>query len=52
MIGTASDASRGQRNAMEANAQDQQQAAAMEQKSSDYRRALGACLSGRGHSVK
>ncbi len=52
MIGTASDASRAQQNAMEANALNQQQAAAMDQKASDYRRALSACLSGRGYSVK
>lgn len=52
MIGTASDASRAQQNAMAMNAQERQQAAAMEQKASDYRRALSACLSGRGYSVK
>ena len=52
MIGTASDASRSQQNAMEANELNQQQAAAMDQKAADYRRALSACLSGRGYSVK
>lgn len=52
MIGTASDASRAQQTQMEMNAQDRQQAAAMAQKASDYRRALSACLSGRGYSVK
>jgi Glycine zipper 2TM domain len=52
MIGTASDASRAQQNQMEMNEQERQQAAAMEQKASDYRRALSACLSGRGYSVK
>ena len=52
MIGSASDASRAQRNAYEMNVQDRQQAAAMEHKASDYRRALSACLGGRGYSVK
>lgn len=52
MIGTASDASRAQQNQMEMNEQERQQAAAMEQKATDYRRALSACLSGRGYSVK
>jgi hypothetical protein len=37
---------------MAMSAQDQQQAAAMAQKASEYRRALGACLDGRGYSVK
>jgi hypothetical protein len=52
MIGSASDAQRAQQNQMEMTAQEQQQAAAMGQKASDYRRALSACLSGRGYSVK
>ena len=52
MIGSASDASRAQQNAYEMNVQDRQQAAAMEHKASDYRRALSACLGGRGYSVK
>ena len=52
MIGSASDASRAQQNAYEMRVQDRQQAEAMEQKASDYRRALSACLSGRGYSVK
>ncbi|HEX8756183.1 MAG TPA: glycine zipper 2TM domain-containing protein [Steroidobacteraceae bacterium] len=52
MIGSASDASRVQQNEMEMNAQERQQAAAMAEKASDYRRALSACLSGRGYSVK
>lgn len=52
MIGTASDAQREQRNEMEMSAQEQQQAAAMTEKASDYRRALSACLEGRGYSVK
>ncbi|HEU5442776.1 MAG TPA: glycine zipper 2TM domain-containing protein [Steroidobacteraceae bacterium] len=52
MIGSASDASRVQQNEMEMSAQERQQAAAMAEKASDYRRALSACLSGRGYSVK
>ena len=52
MIGSASDAQRVQENEMQMTAQEQQQAAAMAQKASDYRRALGACLEGRGYSVK
>lgn len=52
MIGSASDAQRTQQNEMEMTAQEQQQAAAMAQKASDYRRALSACLEGRGYSVK
>src|SRR6185312_2854166 len=52
MIGSASDASRAQQNAYEENVQDRQQAAAMEHQASDYRRALSACLGGRGYSVK
>ena len=52
MIGTASDASRAQQNEMEMTEQERQQAAAMAQKASDYRRALSACLEGRGYSVR
>lgn len=52
MIGSASDAQRAQQNEMEMTAQEQQQAAAMAQKASDYRRALSACLEGRGYSVR
>jgi hypothetical protein len=52
MIGTASDASRAQSNAVAVSEAQQQQAAAMGQKAYDYRRALSACLSGRGYSVK
>lgn len=52
MIGTASDASREQQNEMEMSEQEREQAVAMAQKASDYRRALSACLSGRGYSVK
>src|SRR5579872_2908819 len=52
MIGSASDAQRAQNNEMQMSAQEQQQAAAMSEKASEYRRALSACLSGRGYSVK
>lgn len=52
MIGTASDAQRAQQNQMEMTAQEQQHAAEMAHKASDYRRALSACLGGRGYSVK
>jgi hypothetical protein len=52
MIGSASDAQRAQQNEMQMTAQEQQQAVAMSRKASDYRRALSACLSGRGYSVK
>ena len=52
MIGSASDASRAQENAIAVNEQDRAQAAAMAEKASDYRRALSACLGGRGYSVK
>ena len=52
IIGSASDAQRVQENEMEMSAQEQQQAAAMSQKASDYRRAISACLEGRGYSVK
>ena len=52
MIGSASDAQRVQQNEMEMTAQEQEQAAAMSQKASDYRRAISACLEGRGYSVK
>lgn len=52
MIGSATDAQRAERNEYEMTAQEQQQAAAMSQRASDYRRALSACLEGRGYSVK
>lgn len=52
MIGSASDAQRAQSNAIAVSEQDSAQAAAMAQRASDYRRALGACLDGRGYSVK
>lgn len=52
VIGSASDAQRAQNNEVEMTEAEQQQAAAMAQKASDYRRALSACLEGRGYSVK
>jgi hypothetical protein len=55
MIGSASDAARAQQNEAdqeEMTAQEQQQAAAMAQKASNYRRAVAACLDARGYSVK
>ncbi|MGH7058066.1 MAG: glycine zipper 2TM domain-containing protein [Acetobacteraceae bacterium] len=52
MIGSASDAARAQQDQMNMSEQQQQQAAAMAQKASNYRRALTACLTGRGYSVK
>lgn len=52
MIGSATDASRAQQNAAAMSEAQQEQAAAMGQKAYDYRRALSACLSGRGYSVK
>lgn len=52
MIGSASDASREQQSEEMMSAQQQQQAAEMAHKASNYRRAIGACLEGRGYSVK
>ena len=52
MIGSASDAQRAQNNQIQMSEAEQQQYAAMAQKASDYRRALSACLGGRGYSVK
>ena len=52
MIGSASDAQRVQQNRVQMTQAEQQQAAAMAQKASGYRRALSACLEGRGYSVK
>jgi len=52
MIGTASDASRAQQNEIEMTEQERQQAAVMAQKASEYRRAISACLEGRGYSVR
>lgn len=52
MIGSASDAQREQQSQMAMSAQEQQEAAAMAQKAAEYRRAISACLAGRGYSVK
>jgi hypothetical protein len=52
MIGSASDAQRAQQNQMEMSEEERQQAAAMAHKAADYRRAISACLAGRGYSVK
>jgi hypothetical protein len=52
MIGSASDASREQQNEEMMSEQEREQAAAMAHKASDYRRAISACLAGRGYSVK
>ena len=52
VIGSASDAQRAQNNQIQMSEAQQQQYAAMAQQASDYRRALGACLEGRGYSVK
>lgn len=52
MIGSASDAAREQQNEAEMSEQEQQQAAAMAHKAAEYRRAISACLAGRGYSVK
>jgi Spy/CpxP family protein refolding chaperone len=52
MIGSATDAQRAQNNQIQMSEAQQQQAAAMAQQASDYRRALSACLQGRGYSVK
>ena len=52
MIGSASDASREQQNEQMMSEQERQQAAEMAHKASNYRRAIGACLEGRGYSVK
>ncbi len=52
MIGSASDAQRAQENQVAMSQQQQEQAAAMAHKASEYRRALSACLTGRGYSVK
>ncbi|MGH8201022.1 MAG: glycine zipper 2TM domain-containing protein [Steroidobacteraceae bacterium] len=52
MIGSASDANRAEQNQAQMSEAEQEQAAAMGQKAMDYRRALSACLEGRGYSVK
>jgi hypothetical protein len=54
-IGSSTDAANAQANAQAANAaaaQNRSLAAAQEQRVSQYRRALSACLDGRGYSVK
>lgn len=54
-IGSSTDAANAQANAIAANqaaAQNRRVAAAQEQQASQYRRALSACLDGRGYSVK
>jgi hypothetical protein len=51
-IGSASDANRAEQNEAQMSEAEQEQAAAMTQKATDYRRALSACLEGRGYSVK
>lgn len=52
MIGSASDASRAQQSEVEMSEQQRQQAVATAQKATDYRRAISACLEGRGYSVR
>ena len=52
MIGSASDANRAQQNQAQMSEAQQEQAVAMADKATDYRRALSACLEGRGYSVK
>jgi outer membrane lipoprotein SlyB len=52
MIGSASDASREQQSEEMMSEQERQQAAEMAHKASNYRRAIGACLEGRGYSVR
>jgi hypothetical protein len=52
VIGSATDAQRAQNNAIQMSQAQQAQYAAMAAKATDYRRALSACLQGRGYSVK
>jgi hypothetical protein len=52
VIGSASDAQRAQNNQIQLSEAQQQQYAVMAGKASDYRRAISACLEGRGYSVK
>ncbi|MBW4052432.1 MAG: glycine zipper 2TM domain-containing protein [Proteobacteria bacterium] len=52
MIGSASDASREQRSEEMMSEQERRQAAEMAHKAYNYRRAISACLEGRGYSVK
>jgi hypothetical protein len=51
-IGNASDQAQAAANRQVIVQQDSRQVAAMEQKASNYRRAIGACLEARGYSVK
>jgi hypothetical protein len=54
-IGAADDAARTERARRiedSINAREQRIAAAMDQKASGYRRAIGACLEGRGYNVR
>jgi hypothetical protein len=54
-IGSAGDAANAQAQQQQVQAiraQDARQAAAMDQRAANYRRAIGACLEGRGYSVK
>lgn len=51
-VGNASDQAQAAANSQVVVQQDARQAAAMEQKSSNYRRAIGACLEARGYTVK
>ncbi len=51
-IGNASDQAQAQANQQVIVSQDSRQAAVLEQKASNYRRAIGACLDARGYSVK
>ena len=51
VIGTAADASREQQ-VHQVVTEDRREAAALEQKAANYRRAIGACLDARGYSVR
>ena len=51
-VGNASDQAQAAANSQVVVQQDARQSAAMEQKASNYRRAIGACLEARGYSVK
>jgi hypothetical protein len=54
-VGSAGDAANAEQqhaDVQAARAQDARQAAAMDQKATNYRRAISACLEGRGYSVK
>ncbi|MDB6090128.1 MAG: hypothetical protein JWN85_2912 [Gammaproteobacteria bacterium] len=52
LLGNASDQARQQQTQQVVASQDRQQVAAIEQRASNYRRAIGACLDARGYSVK